>query len=83
MTVPTMMADSFMMATLFPAAAILPMRPAEPVSWERMVENVSDCGTWFHQQVVSYTLVLVLVLRRGGEEEWPRAKEWRGERGGE
>lgn len=30
------------MATLLPAAAMRPRRPAEPVSWVRMVEKVSD-----------------------------------------
>lgn len=38
-----MIPDNFRMATLLPAAAILPSLPAEPVSWLRMVENVSDC----------------------------------------
>lgn len=38
-----MMADSFITATLLPAAAMRPRRPAEPVREVRMEENVSDC----------------------------------------
>lgn len=36
-------ADSFRIATLFPAAAMRPRRPAEPVREVRMEEKVSDC----------------------------------------
>lgn len=36
------MADSFRMATLLPAAAIRPIRPAELVREVRMEEKVSD-----------------------------------------
>lgn len=38
-----MMPESFRMATLFPAAAMRPSRPAEPFSCVDMEENVSDC----------------------------------------
>jgi hypothetical protein len=38
-----MMADSLKMATLFPAAAMRPRRPADPLSWVDMDENVSFC----------------------------------------
>lgn len=37
------MPDSFNMATLLPAAAMRPRRPAEPVREVRMEEKVSDC----------------------------------------
>ena len=33
---------NFIMATLFPEAAILVNRPAEPFIWEAMEEKVSD-----------------------------------------
>lgn len=37
------MADSFMMATLFPDAAMRVILLAEPLSCEPMEEKVSDC----------------------------------------
>lgn len=39
---PIRMADSLRMATLLPAAAMRPMRPAEPVREVRIEEKVSD-----------------------------------------
>lgn len=56
------MADSFRMATLLPAAAMRPRRPAEPVSWVRMVEKVSDWGEVYH---VSDSVIL-----GDGETPW-------------
>ena len=37
------MADSFMMATLFPDAAMRVNLPADPLSCEPIDEKVSDC----------------------------------------
>jgi hypothetical protein len=41
-TPPTIMPESFSIATLFPLAAILPNRPADPFKLVLIEENVSD-----------------------------------------
>ena len=40
---------SFRIATLFPDAAMRPRRPADPLSWLPMEENVSVCGRYCQQ----------------------------------